>query len=68
MSNIDKRINYMYKTCLSKRKYRTLDYALKEAKKIEEKFGQKHYVYKCPMCLFYHTTTHKHDGAYYYND
>ena len=58
----------MYKMCFHKKKYRTLNYAIKVAKELTEKFGKRQYVYLCPLCLNYHMTTHKQEGTKYENE
>lgn len=54
----------MWRTCLHKKWYRTKDYALGIAKKIEEEKGIKLFVYKCPLCNRYHLTKKERGREY----
>lgn len=64
--------NNIYRACLSKRKYKSYDFAVQMAAKYTEMFGKKQYVYYCPYCFHYHITSlprkkentdeQKHDG------
>lgn len=47
----------MYRMCLHKKVYRTLEYAEAKAKKFTKLFGLKFHVYTCPLCGYYHLTT-----------
>ena len=55
--NLYKRVKFMSKSCLGKRKYRTYEIALKNAKKYDEKYGVKNRVYYCNICACFHLTT-----------
>ena len=55
----------LYRSCLSKRRYRTYHYALEQAKKYTEKYGKKQYVYWCEYCNGYHiTSTPRKEGQH----
>lgn len=49
--------NNLYRACVSKRRYRTIEYAQKMAKIFTEKYGTPQYVYYCPYCFGYHLTS-----------
>lgn len=47
----------LYRMCLSKRKFKTKEYAEKAAEYNTKKYGVQQYVYYCPYCFNYHLTT-----------
>lgn len=55
------------KMCYSKRVYYTVQAARKGAKTARFKYGKPFYAYMCPICGYYHLTTHKKDGTLYLN-
>ncbi len=52
-----KRIKFMSKSCMRKRKYRSFESAVQYAKKYDEKYGVKNRVYFCNICGYFHLTT-----------
>ena len=52
-----KRVKFMSKSCLGKRKYRDYGAAAKYAKKYDEQYGVKNRVYYCGICSCFHLTT-----------
>lgn len=57
--------NNLYRSCLSKRRYKTYRRALLQAQKFTEKFGKEQYVYWCSYCNGYHiTSTPRKVGQY----
>ena len=65
---LDKRINYLYKSCFHKKCYTTLEFAKEKAIQFKEMFNKDYYIYLCPVCLNYHLTTHKRKGVKYLNE
>ena len=49
----------MYKMCLHKRRYKTLEKAERAAKFMTDKYGKIQTPYYCPVCQAYHLTTHQ---------
>ena len=55
------KLEYFVKRCREKQAHRTLGAAYRAKKVQDEMYGVEHFVYECPICSFFHLTTHPWD-------